>query len=155
MALAIASVLIAALVLSTGGSGARALENAAQRSRGLIALACERALLGGRDIGFAPAQDGLHFGYFAIEGWRPLGRDGSDELRARPWGDGVAVQARRGDESLPLDEAAPAEPPFACFASGELTPFRIEFRRDDVVQTWRLDGALNGELTLTLVDDAR
>src|SRR5688572_11902937 len=75
--LVIAGVLIGALVLAAGGSGARELENAAQRSRGLIALACERALLSGRDLGFAPTRDGLRFGYFVAEGWRPLGDDGN------------------------------------------------------------------------------
>jgi general secretion pathway protein H len=152
----IIAVMVATLVLSSGGSGARELENAAQRSRSLIALACERAVLGGRDIGFAPTRAGLRFGYFLPEGWHALGAEGSDELRARPWGQGVEAAVERAGEALELPDEVPAEADFACFASGELTPFRIDLSRSDVAQSWRLEGRLDGKLDLTLVDaDAR
>lgn len=151
----IAAVLVATLVLAAGGSGSRTLENAARRQHGLVALACERAVLAGRDIGFAATREGMRYGYFLGDGWRPLGSDGSDELRARPWGDGVEVTLERDGEVLTPAEQVPAEADFACFSSGELTPFRIDLRRSDVAQAWRLEGQLDGKLTLTMLDDAR
>ena len=151
--LVIVGVVTATLMLAAGGSGARELENAAQRSRGLIALACERAVLTGRDLGFAPTRTGLRFGYFQAEGWRPLGDEGNDELRARPWGAGVEVQAQREGEPMELPDGAPAQADFACFSSGELTPFRFDFRRADVAEVWTLQGALDGSVTLTTRDD--
>lgn len=152
----IVAVMLATLVLAAGGSGARTLENAAQRSRGLVALACERAVLGGRDIGFTATRKGLRFGYFQPEGWRALGADGADELRARPWGEGVDARVEREGQALDLPEDTPDAPDFACLSSGELTPFRIELRRADVAEAWRLEGRLDGSLALDLADsDAR
>lgn len=153
--LVIVGVLIATVTLAAGGSSARELENAAQRSRSLIALACERSLISGRDIGFAPLRGGLRFGYFGLDGWRELPEGTSDELRPRPWGAGVELRAERENEPLVLLEEAPRKPPFACLSSGELTPLTLEFSRADVRVRWRLEGRLDGKLTLTSVPDAR
>ena len=147
--------LVGALVLAYGGSATRELQTAAERSRGLIALACERALLGGRDIGFAPSTRGMRFGYYKLEGWRELDGDASDELRLRPWGEGVEVRAERDGEVLVLDPDAPAEPPYACLASGELTPLRLVFSRPDAGTAWQLEGRLDGTLVLEPAPDAR
>jgi type II secretion system protein H len=153
--LVIAAVLVATLTLAIGASGTRELENAARRSQRLITLACERAVLSGRDIGFAALGDGLHFGYYEPEGWRELREDPGEELRVRPWGEGVDVQLEREDEPLPIATELPAQPPFACLSSGELTPLRIEFTRPDVAARWRLEGSIDGTLALAEVGDAR
>lgn len=153
--LVIVGVLVVAATLAAGGSGARELENAAQRSRSLIALACERALISGRDVGFVPLREGLRFGYYGLDGWHALPDRGSDELRPRPWGEGIELRIERDRELLALPEEAPDEPPFACLSSGELTPLAFEFSRADVRDRWRLEGQLDGKLTLTAVSDAR
>ena len=54
----IVGVTAAVVALSVRGSGEREVENAAQRARALVRLACERAIIGGRDIGFS-AVSGL------------------------------------------------------------------------------------------------
>jgi general secretion pathway protein H len=151
----IVGVLVATLTLTAGGSAGRELQQAAERSRRLIELACERAVLGGRDIGFDAVRDGLRFGYFEVEGWRAIGDSAGDELRPRAWGKGVEVRAERDGEPLTMADEAAAEPPFACLASGELTPLRLEFSRPDLGERWTLDGALDGRLTLAQHDDAR
>lgn len=153
--LVIVGVVVGALTLSIGGSGARELENAARRSEGLIRLACERATLGGRDIGFVAQADGMRFGYFEPTGWRPLGAEATDELRARAWGPGIEVQAERDGERIEATEDLPDAPPFACLASGELTPMRLEFARAGVAERWELVGDLDGSTTLGRTDDAR
>ena len=153
--LVIIGVVIGALTLAVGGSGARELENAARRSLSLIQLACERATMSGRDIGFAPLQAGMRFGYYEIEGWRPLRDDHGDELRPRAWGDGVEVVAERDGERLETATEPPEQPPFACLASGELTPMRLEFARAGVAERWELEGSLDGRLQLRQVTDAR
>jgi type II secretion system protein H len=153
--LVIVGVVVAALTLSIGGSGVRELENAARRSQVLIELACERATATGRDIGFVALPQGLRFGYYLPEGWQPLRDDPGDELRARPWGEGVEVLALRDGEPLePIDEL-PDQPPFACLASGELTPMRFEFTRAGVAGGWTLEGRIDGQLTLQPLADAR
>ncbi len=151
----IAAVLVAALVLAAGGSGGRELENAAQRARALVELACERAVLGGRDIGFAPVTEGLRFGYFELDGWHEVDDRSDDELRPRALGEGIEMLATRDGEPLRLDHGAPTEPPFACLSSGELTPFTLDFSRPGVPDIWRLEGRLDGSLTLVANPDAR
>jgi general secretion pathway protein H len=152
--LVIVGVVVAALTLAAGGSGARELERAARRTQGLIGLACERAVLSGRDIGFVALSEGLRFGYYELEGWRAMRDTGSDELRARPWGEGVEVQAERDGEPVPMDSELPSEPPFACLSSGELTPFRLQFSRSDVRDRWTLRGRIDGLLELDQVSHA-
>lgn len=149
---AIVGVVVATVVLTTGGSGARAVENAAHRAEALVRLACERAVIGGRDIGFSPVADGLRFGYFARDGWQPLGDSPTDELRMRPLADGIVLRAERDGEALEVAQDPPDEPAFACFASGELTPFVLEIGRADAPHPWRLEGHLDGQLRLIEMD---
>jgi general secretion pathway protein H len=146
--LAIVGIVIVGVTLSVGGGSARALENAAMRARGLVALACERALITGRDIGFTPLTEGLRFGTYEIDGWRPYADSVADELRPRAIGDGVSLAAWRDEEALQIGDETPEAPAFACLSSGELTPFLIEFTRADVDQAWRLEGRIDGTLVL-------
>lgn len=152
---AIVGVVTAAVVLSVRGSGVRAVENAARRAEALVALACERALIGGRDIGFSPVTGGLRFGHFEREGWVPMADVRSDELRPRDLGDGIVVTAQREGEPVEFDDEAPDEPVFACFASGELTPFVMTIARADAPHPWRLEGKLDGSLELREDTDAQ
>ena len=147
----IVGVTAAVVALSVRGSGEREVENAAQRARALVRLACERAIIGGRDIGFSAVSDGLRFGYFEIDGWRPLGEEGSDELRARPLGRDLVLAAWREGIELPLPEQPESEPSFACLSSGELTPFVLRIDRPDASQPWELEGRLDGELVIQQV----
>lgn len=153
--LVIAGVMVAAVAFSVGGGASRELERVAERSARLVRLACERAEVSGRDIGFAPLQERLVFGYFEPQGWLPLGPRGNDELRARPWGEAIELVALQDGQALDLAETPPERPPFACLASGELTPFVWEFARADVRERWRVEGALDGALKLSRIDDAR
>lgn len=146
----IIGVIVGAVALSVRGSGEREVENAARRAQALIRLACERALLGSRDIGFTPVRDGLRFGYFEAEGWRPMPQGNqSDELRPRPLGRELVLGAERDGEPLVLEEEPGREPSFACLSSGELTPFRLHVERADAVTVWILEGRLDGTLELS------
>lgn len=151
----IAGVLVGALVIAAGASGPRQLENAARRAQSLVAVACERAVIGGRDIGFAPVEGGLRFGYFEPDGWRELGERADDELRPRALGEGIVLEARQEGEPLDVAPDPPAQPPFACLASGELTPFTLRLTRPGVAEAWELQAHLDGTLDLARIDDAR
>lgn len=153
--LVIAGVLVGALVIASGGSGPRALENAARRAQSLVTVACERAVIGGRDIGFAAVDGGLRFGYFELDGWHEVADRADDELRPRALGEGVAIEAEQAGERLQLSSDAPQQPPFACLASGELTPFTLRFTRPGVDGIWQLDAQLDGTLQLVLLENAR
>src|SRR5690606_21330237 len=81
--LAIVSVVAGMAVLATGGMGGRRLEHAARSTEALLAHACERAALTGRDVGIALVAGGLRFGYLAPQGFQPLRDDPADPLRPR------------------------------------------------------------------------
>jgi general secretion pathway protein H len=145
--MAVIGAVIAGVTLSLVGSGARELENTARRTLALLQLACERAELTGVDIGWRLDAEGLRFGPLRETGWEPLGADLGDELRRRDWPPGTALALWR--EGEPLDPAAdPAQPQLACLASGELSPFVLELRREGVAGGWRLRGELLGTLAL-------
>lgn len=146
--LVIVGVVVAGVTLSVGGQSERELENAALRARALIELACERAELGGRDIGFAALQDGLRFGYVDPDGWKAVPSDAADELRQRALGEAITLHAERDGDLVAPATATGAAPPFACLSSGELTPFALEIERVDVDVVWRLEGRLDGSLEL-------
>lgn len=148
--LVVVGVVLGVVTLAIGGSGARELENAARRAQARIGLACERAELGGHDIGFSLVDGALRFGYLLPDGWQPFAPGEGDELRERPLGDGVALRLTR--DGLLLPDAADELPQLACHSSGELTAFVLELSRADVAQRWRLTGALDGSLTLEPVD---
>lgn len=152
--LAIIAVLAGIAALSVGGVGSRRVENAAQRAEALVALACERAALTGRDMGIAVLADGLRFGYLAAQGWQPVGDDPADPLRPRALGDSIRLQLERDGERMEAAIDPPAAPQLACFGSGELTPFRLTIEGEGEPVRWHLDGALNGTLTLADADDA-
>lgn len=149
--LVIVGITTGAVVLSIRGSGEREVENAAHRAEQLVRLACERAALSGRDIGFSAVRDGLRFGYFEIDGWHALDDRGNDELRARPLGRDLELSAEREGQALVLEDQPGREPAFACLSSGELTPFVLQVDRADVAQAWRLEGRLDGSLELSQV----
>ncbi|MCX7562952.1 prepilin-type N-terminal cleavage/methylation domain-containing protein [Xanthomonadaceae bacterium XH05] len=148
---AIIGVTTGLVALSIRGSGEREVENAALRAQALVRLACERAMIGGRDIGFAVVSDGLRFGYFDIDGWRPLGDTGSDELRARKLGRDLVLTAERDGVVLPIPDEPGREPSFACLSSGELTPFVMRVDRSDASHLWELEGHFDGDITLRQV----
>lgn len=152
--LAIIAVLAGIAALSVGGVGSRRVENAARRAEALVALACERAALTGRDMGIAVLADGLRFGYLAAQGWQPVGDDPADPLRPRPIGESVRLGLERDGAQVEPALDPPAAPQLACFGSGELTPFRLTIEGEGEAVRWRLDGALDGTLTLAGADGA-
>lgn len=149
----ILAILAATVALTLAGSGGeRQLEREAQRLSALIGYACERAELTGRSIGFAFARGGYVFSERQREAWKPFA-DG--ELRQRKWAAGLAAQLSRDGVAVKIADDLPEQPQLACFASGELTPFRLDLALADRGGGWRLDGEPNGKLTLERRDARR
>jgi general secretion pathway protein H len=148
--LVIIGVVLGAVTLAMGGSGEREVEDAARRAQARVQLACERALLGGHDIGFSLVGEVLRFGYLTPKGWQPFTPGQGEELRERPLGAGLALQLRR--DGVVIADAAEAAPQLVCHASGELTPFELEVARSDVTRRWQLSGTLDGRVELAAID---
>ena len=143
----ILAILAAAVSIALAGSGGeRQLERESERLEALIGYACERAELSGRRVGitFRPA------GYFFSEP-DPRSRDEEiwvpiklAELRDRLWGGAFVPTLSRDGVLVDLAETKSDKPHVVCFASGELTPFRLELALADLPYRWRLDAEPDG-----------
>jgi general secretion pathway protein H len=151
--LVIIGVVLGAVTLAVGGSGEREVEDAARRAQARLQLACERAVLGGFDIGIALVGDGLRFGYLTPQGWQPFAPGHGEELRERPLGAGLALELRR--DGVVIADVAEEAPQLVCHASGELTPFALQVSRADVGRRWEVSGTLDGRVDLAVLDAPR
>lgn len=150
--LAIVAVVAGMAVLASGGLGERRLENAARSTEALVAHACERAAMTGRDMGIALVEDGLRFGYIAPQGFQLVRDDPADPLRPRAQHETLRLSLLRDGELLEAQQDPPSTPQLACFASGELTPFTLHLESVDGSERWQLTGALDGRLRLERSD---
>lgn len=145
---AIVALVAGMAVLASGGVGDRQLENAARRAEALVELACERAAMTGRDLGFALVEGGLRFGYLVPQGFQPVRDDPADPLRSRPWDASLRFSLLRDGEVLAAEPDPPSTAQVACFASGELTPFTLRLEAEGREGGWELTGSLAGDLEL-------
>src|SRR3546814_3674943 len=72
VALVIVAVLSAAAVLAIPDFGARRADVTAERFTALLGMACERAMVSGRDMGVVITADSLAFGSFSQGVFTPL-----------------------------------------------------------------------------------
>lgn len=139
----ILAVMASVLVLSVGaGDEEQVLRREAERLQARIGYACERAELGGREIGLHLRAGGYAFSAMQSEGWRFIEDDVALKRAALP--DGLSLLAD-DDE---LEAAFGEQPQFLCFASGEATPMAIEFAAGAQATRWRIDVALDGATLL-------
>ena len=142
---------LAAVVSLTiaNASGERVLAREAERAQAVITYVCERAELSGRDIGLSFARSGYRFSHMEENVWLPY-RD--EELRPRHWPENLSATLSRDSVHVDLANEFPDKPQLLCYASGELTPFRIELALPDLKKTYRLDAQGNGEIPLATVE---
>ena len=146
----ILAVLCGAVSLAIAGAGGqRVLAREAERAQTLIAYACERAELSGRDIGLSFAQSGYRFSRFEHEVWTSYR---GEELRPRNWPENLSAVLTRDGQRIVLAAQFPDKPQLLCYASGELTPFQMELALPDLARRYRLDGAADGQVALAAVD---
>lgn len=140
----ILAVLAAAVTIALSGAGGeRQLEREAERLQALLGYACEHAQVGGRAVGLSLISDGYVFSQRNGETWKPFD---SGELRDRTWPGPLRVELSRDGTRIEIPPQPPEAPPVICFASGELTPFRLELGLPDLGVRWRLDGAIDGDV---------
>jgi general secretion pathway protein H len=132
-----------------GAGGERALTREAERAQALIEFACERAQLSGQPIGISLSRAGYRFSRFEREVWLP---DREETLRARNWPPNLSVALSRDDLAVRLGDDFPERPQLLCYASGELTAFRLDLALPDLAHRYRIDGQGDGHVLLTAVD---
>ncbi len=132
-----------------GAGGERALTREAERAQALIEFACERAQLSGRDIGISLSRGSYRFSHLDGDVWLPYREE---TLRMRSWPAGFSVALMRDDQAVRLDEGFPERPQLLCYASGELTTFRLDLALPDLARRYRLDGQGDGQVLLSAID---
>jgi len=136
--------LTAAVTLAIPDFGTRRNDAAAEQLAARIGLACERAMVSGRDVGIRVSAEGLRFGQFEAGAFQSWANDPSEPLRPRILPEGLQLQLRRDGRALEFDEQVSA-PQLACQASGELTPFDLLLLRDQRA-LWRITGLASGSV---------
>lgn len=144
-------VIVGVLALAIGigvnaAGGERQLMREGERVQALVVHACERAELGGREIGVRIDADGYAFSVFGLDGW--MADESVGELRPRSWVQGLRVELRRDGRLLSAGGDAAAGPQIVCFPSGELTPFALRLGIGDVPGTLDIDGRADGRVDL-------
>jgi general secretion pathway protein H len=140
----ILAVLAAAVSIALSGAGGeRQLEREAERLEALLGYACEHAEIGGRAVGFSVLRGGYVFSEQQGEIWNSFEQG---ELRVRDWPAAVRAELSRDGLRIETGTEPPPVPPVVCFASGELTPFRLELALPDLALRWRLEVQANGQL---------
>jgi len=151
VALVIIVVLSAAAVLAMPDFSARRDDVAAERLAALLAMACERAMVSGRDVGVAIDASSMAFGSFVHGVFTPLPDDGAEPLRMRRLTDGVHLALRLDGRDIDLQTDETLRARIACQANGELTPFELLLERDGSPR-WRITGMPSGRIERERVD---
>jgi general secretion pathway protein H len=146
--LAIAAAAVTMAIAGAGGE--RQLARDAERLRALTRYACEQAELSGREIGISVSTKGYRFSRSEHDVWLPLG-DG--ELRPRKWSVDAAASLARDGEGVDVGVEFPEKPQLVCFASGELTAFRLDLGVPDSTIRYRIDGHADGDVAESIADN--
>jgi general secretion pathway protein H len=142
-------VAVAATLAIGGAGGERQLARDAERLGALIGYACEQAEVRGRAIGLSLDRHGYRFSRAEHVDWLPE-KDG--ELRPRKWSVAAEAELTRGGQHVEVGESLPDKPQLVCFASGELTAFRLDLALPQGTTSYRLDGRPNGRVDESVVE---
>ncbi len=146
-------------VLSVGDGGQReTVRREAERFRALVLLAQERAILEAREFGVSFTDDGYSFLVLEDNEWQPITDDELFRERTLPEGMGVELTA----DDLPVDLAAAEEdenekgprPHLLVLSSGELSSFELSFYAEHGDIAYRIEGEVQGEVSLQHDEDA-
>lgn len=153
VALVIVAVLSAAVLLAMPDFAARRADVAAERVAALLAMACERAMVTGRDMGVVIDADSMGFGSFAQGVFTLLPDDAAEPLRTRRLPAGIRLTLRLDGRDIDLQGDTSARARIACQANGELTPFELLLEYD-ATPRWRIVGKPSGRIERERIDAA-
>lgn len=151
-----------------GDSATDRLQREAERLDTLMDIASEDAVLFGVEIGLDLTPEGYRFLRLKADGWRRLER-GDTPLRPRELPDDIGLRlleqesddAERAQPLAPRgtgeedaeagsddDERSGPRPEVLFLSSGEVTPFELELRAEDVDVHYLFEGKRTGELAM-------
>ena len=146
----IISIMLGYLVISIGGSTQdKSLQDEAKRITALIKLASEQSLLQSIEIGLLIDDNLYMFLSKNEQSWASLPEN---NFRSRKLPDNVQMEFVSIDNAPPPEETEELMPQVLLLSSGEMTPFELEIRDDDIDYYFTLSGSAIGKLTLLPTD---
>ena len=146
----IMSVMLGYLVLSIGGSSPdKPLQDEAKRITALIQLASEQALLQSIEIGLLIDENNYQFLSKNEESWSSLPEK---SFRHRTLPDEIQLELVSIENAPPPEQQEDPIPQILLLSSGEMTPFDLEIRADEIDYYFTLSGSVIGKVTLHSTD---
>lgn len=130
------------------------LEQESQRLYGLIKLAQEESILQSKEMALELQNDGYVFKELEEDEWIDVRED--KIFRKRSLTAGIELDLKIEDEELSLQADKEKEEPIRIYilSSGELTPFDLTLKIDELENYFTLSGSINGKLKLERIDGA-
>lgn len=128
------------------------LEQESQRLYGLIKLAQEESILQSKELALELDRDGYVFKQLSVDKWVDISAD--KIFRKRSLTAGIELSLEVEDVALNLDSSTERDTPIRIYilSSGELTPFDITLKINDLEQFFKITGMVNGQLSLEKQD---
>ncbi|KAB7622992.1 type II secretion system minor pseudopilin GspH [Alkalilimnicola sp. S0819] len=141
-------------VIGFGGGRADSLQEESRRLAVLMQLASEEAILTARPLGLRFDEEGYRFLQYEEQRWRVLEED--PQLRPRALPEFLRLELLlEGQSAEPAGLLAQGEededrllPEILFMETGELTPFELLIRAEEVEDHYRISGDINGVLDL-------
>jgi len=147
----IMSIMLGFLIVSIGGGEQdKPLKDEAKRISALIKLASEQSLLQSTEIGLLVDEESYQFFSQNEESWSPLPEN---NFRKRTLPKSIQLELISIENAPPPEEKLEKPiPQIMLLSSGEITPFELEIRDDDIDYYFSLSGSALGKLTLQQVE---
>lgn len=150
--LLIIGVIVSFAGLSVGQHSSRTLQDEAERIHSLLRLAAEESVLQGRDLALEFSRKDYHFMVSDGQQWQPVEDD--KLMRAREFPPSLEIELQV--EGVKADFVDKEKPPrIYILSSSEMTPFVLTLRMADVDEAYKIEGSLNGKLTLTRLGEGK
>ncbi|MCF6281044.1 MAG: type II secretion system minor pseudopilin GspH [Candidatus Polarisedimenticolaceae bacterium] len=146
----IMSIMLGFLVVSIGGGERdKPLQDEAKRISALIKLATEQSMLQSMEIGLLIDEGSYRFLTLHEESWSPLSEN---NFRQRKLPGSIQLELVTIEHLPPPEQLEKRVPQILLLSSGEMTPFELEIRGDDIDYYFSLTGSAMGKLTLQQVE---
>ncbi len=128
------------------------LEQESQRLYGLIKLAQEESILQSKEMALELQNDGYVFKELEEDEWVDVRED--KIFRKRSLTAGIGLDLKIENEELALTSNKDKEQPIRIYilSSGELTPFDLTLKIDELENYFTISGSINGNIKLERIE---
>ena len=144
--ISIIGILFTFAALSISTSSNQDIEEEAKRFVALMRLASDEAIMNTQEMVLEVEKNQYHFKILTEKGFVPVDK-GDKIFRPRKLPDNLELKLSIEDQSVNFDDTTDEKlPKIGIYSSGEMTPFELDFVRDDGL-TYAAKGDFNGTVT--------